>query len=195
MVANATTTHNAPSERRLDEDGQDRASEFMPLAFKLAYRQYLACGGIVPHDELRGEALYALVYACSLFDESKGVPFRAYATMAITHYLINAVSRWRRRGGSLVHVRFSDLRSKEDPDTVCPWADEASDDAAKRDMIERVRWLLPKRLFEVLRLYYLEGLNMDQVGERLGVTRERVRQLIDCAFMRVRRRFPDFSWN
>ena len=79
----------------LDEVGQRRVEAFTALAHQMAWKaaRFYACD--MPADELVAEALLGLTYASCLFDEERGVPFGAYATMVIRHRLIHAVRSWR----------------------------------------------------------------------------------------------------
>lgn len=171
----------------LDDLQRRRALEQMTLAHKLAWKYFQSCSRTVPLDDLYGEAQYALVYAAGMFNDTRGVPFGAYATMAISHRLIQAINNWR-RGGPRAPVRFTDLMAhvQTEFDTPCPRTRESSDKAALNEAIERVRRRLPARWFRALDLYYAQGHTLEEVGQRLGVTRERVRQLLNKAVDRVR---------
>ena len=171
----------------LNDFSQELASSNLSLARRLAWKQYQTCARLVPLEELEGEALYGLVYAAGMFDPARGVPFGAYATMAITHRLIQAVNVWR-RGGRLAHIRFTDLAagSQHEFDTPCPRTRESIEQAASRESMDRIRRSLPPRWFQALQLYYAHGYTLEEVGRRLGVTRERVRQLLSKAMGRAR---------
>jgi RNA polymerase sigma factor (sigma-70 family) len=177
--------------RPLNDDARELAQTHLSLAQRLAWKLYQSSARIVPLDELRGEALYALVYAAGMFDGNRGVPFGAYATMAITHRLIQAVNVWR-RGGRLAHARFTDLTAAGpyEFDTPCLRTRESIEYAAVHELLDQVRRNLPPRWFQALQLYYAQGHTLEEVGVRLGVTRERVRQLLSKAMVRVRRRMP-----
>jgi RNA polymerase sigma factor (sigma-70 family) len=158
----------------------------------LAWEQYRLCGRTVPLDELLGEAQLALTYGASLYDASKGVPFGAYVTLVIRHRLVQAVTIWR-RGGRLAHVRFTDLEvvtgEEEGPsyDPACPRTREPVQEAGDRELLEHIRRTMPRRWFTLLQMYFVEEHTLEEIGNRVGVSRERVRQLLDLALARARR--------
>lgn len=143
-----------------------------------------------------GEAGFALVYAASVYDAGKEVPFGAYATMVIRHRLVQAVTSWRRHG-RLAHVRFTDLAAPDDKgrptafDPACPQTQESYQEAATRELLGRVRRVLPRRWFDMLELYYACNHSLEEIGERLGLSRQRVQQLINKALVRARRYCPE----
>ena len=52
--------------------------------------------------------------------------------------------------------------------------------------------LFRPRLFDALRLYHAEGHSMDEIGGRLGVSKQRVSRMLVQAIDQVRKRFPDW---
>lgn len=165
------------------------------LAHGLARRHYERFGRLLPLDELDGEAVYALVYAADRFDEGRGVPFGAYATLVVRHRLNQAVSAWR-RGGRLAHTRFTDLTAAgPEPDrrfdVACHRTRAGDDEAAVREALARVRAVVRPRWYRALHLYHAQGHTLEEVGAILGVSRERVRQMVGAAINQARRRFPD----
>jgi RNA polymerase sigma factor (sigma-70 family) len=188
MKRNDTLSRGEANLQPLSDAAQELAHAHLNLARRLAWKHYQSSARLVPLDELRGEALYGLVYAAGMFDPGRGVPFGAYATLAITHRLIQAVNVWR-RGGRLAPVRFTDLTAstQRDFDTPCLRTREPLDHAVLDELIDRVRRMLPPRWFQALLLYYAHGHTLEEVGHRLGVTRERVRQLLTKAMGRARK--------
>jgi RNA polymerase sigma factor (sigma-70 family) len=185
---------NLPREfRPLDAVAWGRIERHLHLVEALAWQQFRRCRRTVPLEELIGDAQLALAYAAGLFDEGKGVPFGAYATMVIRHRLVQAVTAWR-RGGRLDHVPFTDLAGGCLPgeplgfDPACPRTREAGQEAATRELLDRVRRTLPPRWFTLLQLYFSEERTLEEIGEQFGVSRERVRQLVAKAIARARLR-------
>jgi RNA polymerase sigma factor (sigma-70 family) len=179
--------------RPLDPVGQARVEAFTPLAYRLAWHYARQRARDVPPDELIAEALYGLTYAAGMFDESRHVPFGAYATMAIRHRLGQLIHGWRRGRRVLPYPANSD--SADD----APW--DAADNRPKpdlvastsaRDQCERVRRVLPARWYTVLRLRHAEGLTLQEIGDYFGVSRQWIRQVLEKASRRARRHFPNW---
>ncbi|HJZ92185.1 MAG TPA: sigma-70 family RNA polymerase sigma factor [Gemmataceae bacterium] len=176
----------------LDAAARGRAATHTPLARRLAWRFAQCAARDVPADELLSEALYGLTYAAGHYDPGRGVPFPAYATLVIRHRLIQMVLRWRRN-------RVGALPIWTDADDV-PW--EAEDPrpgpdlctgAAAREMCERVRNILPARWYAILRLCHVEGRSFQEVAARVGLSRQRVRQIARLAAARAREHFPEWT--
>jgi RNA polymerase sigma factor (sigma-70 family) len=178
--------------RSLDETGQRRVEAFCPLAYQLAWKFARHAARDVPAEELIAEALLGLTYAAGLFDETRGVPFGAYATLVVRHRLIQAIIRWRRarRVRPLpVGRREGDPWESADPSRL----PEVPAQSAAREMCDQLRRLLPDRWYSILLLYHVEGCTLGEVGQRLGISRERVRQLIEKATEQARESFPTWT--
>jgi RNA polymerase sigma factor (sigma-70 family) len=179
--------------RQLDEATRERTQAHLYLADALAWRQYHRCGRAVPLEELRGEAQFALVYAASLYDEHRGVPFGAYLTMVIRHRLVQAVTRWRRQR-LLDHIRFTDLSAHNlegvvhSFEPICPQSREADEEIAVHELVDRVRGVMPARWFLLLELYFAREHTLEEIGQQFDISRERVRQLLTKAVARARSR-------
>jgi RNA polymerase sigma factor (sigma-70 family) len=173
--------------RSLDPIGQRRVQTSSPIAYQIAraFRRHRARD--IPCDELIGEALYGLTYAAGMYDEDRGVPFSSYATQVVRHRLVNAIITWRRQrwiqdlpGGVRSEAKVPDSA----PDVIVG--------ATARDMCEQIRRALPPRLYDPLRLFYLEGRPVREISARLGISPRRVRQLLELAAEEARKVFPQW---
>lgn len=179
--------------RPLNAAGQERVEAHTWLAYQLAWQFARRRPVDLPVDELIAEAFYGLTYASALFKEEFGVPFGAYARIAIRHRLIQRIISWRRlRRASQIPLLSTPTGPLELETEERPRPDLCSSTAAK-EMCERVREVLPARLYEALRLYHGEGYTLEEIGSRLGITRQRVRQLFNIARDQVRQCFPEWT--
>lgn len=99
-----------------------------------------------------------------------------------------------RRAVSLDRAMFDDdedstlLKGLADPDQVQP--DEVITRSSSQKRLEEILDGLDKREHEIVMRYYgLDGsepMTLEQIGDRMGVTRERVRQLKERAFGKLR---------
>jgi RNA polymerase sigma factor (sigma-70 family) len=174
----------------LDSTSQARAAEYTRIAYQLAWKFARRHARDVPAEELVSEALYALTYAAGLFDEAREVPFGAYATMVIKHRLIQAITNWRRLKVCPTPLMFDGELEREAQRR--PVAD-VSDRSVTDEMCERVRNVLPRRWYDILHLYHGEGYTLEEIGDRLGVSRQRVGQLVGRAEDRLKRVFPEWT--
>ncbi len=175
----------------LDEEARQRVTQFTGLAHSLARNHHQQKARDIPMEELRAEALYALSYAAGRFDQNRGVPFGAYATMVIRHRLSQMVGVWRR---SRRNISYRFLSAEEEgqylyeaPD---PHTNEIDEQMNSNELLVLVRRHLPPRWFEMLRLYYSDGLTLQEIGEYQSVSKQRVQQLIEKAIKRARRKIP-----
>ncbi len=186
---------NAPIPRRrglcpLDEDARHRVTEFTRLANTLARTHRQQKARDVPIEELQAEALYALSYAAGRFDVNRGVPFGAYATMVIRHRLSQMVGVWRRSQRIVSHRLLSEEEDRYVYDTPDPNTVEVDEEITSNELLVLVKSNLPSRWFEILRQYYADGLTLQEIGQNESVSKQRVRQLIEKAIKRARRKVP-----
>jgi RNA polymerase sigma factor (sigma-70 family) len=147
----------------------------------------------VPADDLIGEALLGLTYAAAMYDDGRSVPFSAYARLVIHHRLIHWVRVWRRGRRLRLHRPEPDENGDNavwDAEDRHPRPDPAAG-ATARELCERIRRVLPAHLYAILHEYHAEGQTLREIGERLGISRQRVQQLLDKAADRARELFAD----
>jgi RNA polymerase sigma factor (sigma-70 family) len=175
----------------LDAAGQERVEEFTWLAYRLAWTFARHYARDMPIDELISEALFSLTYASGLFDESRGVPFSAYASLVIRHGLIQEIIRWRRLRRIGRMPTFPESESKTEAEDR-PTSDLERGVAA-REMCRRVREVLPAHMYDALWLFHGKGHSLKEIGKRMGVSRQRIRQMMAQAQRRLREFFPEWS--
>lgn len=160
-----------------------------PLVVSIAGRH--AVPG-VSMNELVGEGMLSLMAAVEKFDYTRGYRFSTYAGWAIAKDFARKIpteaQRPDRAGGSDVeHVPY-DFRRSALPDV-------ASVEQAQNDLIGVIESNLDEReRFIILNHYALDTgvikkkpMTLKQIGEALGITKERVRQIELQALHKLRR--------
>jgi RNA polymerase primary sigma factor len=161
-------------------------------------RRYRHSG--VPLADLVNEGNLGLLRAAERFDETHGVRFVSYAIWWIRQGMRQAIARDAELNGDLAVRRLS-LDEPLGGETTAALQELVPDDrseapeervlrAGMRHAVDSSLTDLPEREQLVLRLYYgLDGAppsTLEEVGEHLGVTRERVRQIKERALSRMR---------
>jgi RNA polymerase sigma factor for flagellar operon FliA len=149
------------------------------------------------YEEISNAALVGLWQAANRFEDNR-VSFRSYAYWRIrgaiqdelrTHYWWPAGEKRAKREGSAAPPYVSrvgisgevgkkgfELIAAPTPLSVLEITDEA------RVWVRRV----PRNHREAMRLYFLEGLAMKEVGRRLGVTESRIQQIVTQEIKRLK---------
>jgi RNA polymerase sigma factor (sigma-70 family) len=164
-----------------DEDANDLCLSYQPLAFSIA-GQYFNKG--IELDELRSAALLGLLKASRKFDPIRGVPFGAYAA----HWIKGEVrALFKPKADAMGLGRSDSLHAPA-------FTEEDSDGNTKLDLVtddseppktvdlggltERERFIVDARL---------DDKTLDQIGNDLNISAERVRQLDDRGVEKVKR--------
>jgi RNA polymerase sigma factor (sigma-70 family) len=131
----------------------------MDLARQIAAKKQRSLALHVEHSDLESEAVFALMKAGSRFDESRGVPFRAFVRIRIA----GALEDW------------CSYRSQ------APFGELADDRSAKPHqefrVLSKVLGLLPQREFQVIRLRFALGLTTYQAATHMRLSQSRIMQL------------------
>ena len=147
-------------------------------------------GHSVDRDDLLGEAMLALLRAVEGFDPCRGCRFSTYACNAIVRSLIQAVKKSNRSGRLrfVGETNILDERLRELEDTQNAWSDLFADrlrralDVNQGDLTEREHTVLAER-------FPMRGESrrtLAQIGNRLGLSKERVRQIQSVALAKLR---------
>jgi RNA polymerase sigma factor (sigma-70 family) len=162
-------------------DRDELITAHMGLADRIAARKKRQVPPTVQYEELQSAAYMGLVEAATKYqkDFETGASFETYAYQridgAVKDYL-----RERRWGGRTHHreVASLDARSPDGgllADTV---ADHRTGHGGEGDVFERAAAPLGGTARDAMKLYYVGGLTMKEVGNRLGVTESRVSQIV-----------------
>jgi RNA polymerase sigma factor (sigma-70 family) len=111
-------------------------------------------------------------------------PYTTYVCLSIKRQVIRSMDRLRKHGfkcspdnplpESYDGMLEDFVKGKGPP----PPAEDPTRAALAKTVIDQALSRMDPKLALVLRLYHIDGLYLDQIGEGLGVTRERVRQIL-----------------
>lgn len=146
-------------------------------------------------DDLAQEGFLALLWCSHTFDPGLGVSFGAYARRRVHGAMQDAVRRRMTEDG------WSRSGAREMPTWRTLDAGEAQEVASPPDQhdfdLETVRMVLVRILgqrdAEVVELRVLAGWTLQEVGLKIGVTRERVRQIEARAMVKLRWRLSAWA--
>jgi RNA polymerase sigma factor (sigma-70 family) len=148
------------------------------------------------HEDAVSTAMLGLVRAARKFDPAHGVPFGVYAVRWCQAFLAEWQRAYQRRGFRFVAgpVRLASLDATAQPDgppLIQALSGRAPDVDARIDgaAVAAACAGLPPRQRTLMRLLFGEGRTLQEAGDRLGVTRERTRQIRDAALSQLRAQF------
>jgi RNA polymerase sigma factor (sigma-70 family) len=148
--------------------------------------------------ELESEAHYALVRSVMCFNADYGTQFSTYAGRAIFKQLRTRV--FRETGYHMRNCAYEAERDKEDAAVdISRDADESILQSDLHEALETGVSGLDSKEREVVRLRFpldcrAVALTLEEVGNRLGVTKERVRQIQNKALIKLRSAVGGLRW-
>lgn len=163
---------------------QDRAIQWQPYAAKLA-RQYCSqYGGDI--EEWKSEALEALCIAAAKFDELRPSVVCGMGNFisALWHRIRAHLNEYRRKQGRMGITRaprHMRIEQEELADVLVPY------EHVECDLGDLMDTYLDDREKSVIYERYMESKQLRTVGDRLGVCKERVRQIESGALSKMRK--------
>lgn len=145
--------------------------DYIPLAKKIARQTSLKTPPSVTEEEILSAAYMGLVSAARRFDSGKG-KFAPYARLRISGE-INDYLR-SRRGPEVSEIEFEVTQDYED-------------EVLTRDFFDFLATRLSESEDEVLRMYYLEGRTLKDIGDRRGVGESRVSQILSGSLKKLKK--------
>lgn len=170
----------------------ERYAPDLPALVKWLRNRGRVCGG--EQEDLESAAAEALLFSIRGFRAEYGVKFITYLVTAIERrcqafvkgHVVSSQSRVAKRRAKQVSLS-TPLRSKRGGDgtlldTVaqnrrCEGVGDGPSEKAREQFWEQAVKRLPERLGRIILFRFRDGLTLDECGKRLGVTKERIRQL------------------
>jgi len=163
-----------------DKETRDAlVEENIGLVHKWARRYYRYAQTIptVTYEDIFLEGVYGLLKAIDKYKPQKG-SFSTYATIwikqSIRRFIQKEKAQLKGRGYLPVQDEDDEQMTLED---VSP--EEPSPSVEMEELERKIQYAnIPQRSKDILRMYFLEGLSLREIGEKIGLSKERVRQLI-----------------
>lgn len=189
-----------------DHNPDQFVSDNLGLAYSLARKYYLSYygpqhGTNQAYEEFVGAALYGLVKASKKFDPSRGFKPTTYAWPSILREIINVQRKMRsdtilsgcghKPKYHVPEVGFFSQRPRE----ICDMDDGGFclDDSQQqwelneiRDEANALMGLLTERQKQIIRMRFFKGMSLCRIAQRIRVSKERVRQIIEAALSVMR---------
>ena len=173
----------------------------LKFVFDIA-RHYTGRGA--PISDLISEGNMGLLRAIDKFDETKDVKFISYAVWWIRQYMLDSIRK--KKLLNIVEIENSETNTSlessisDDEDEIVGSNDKAFSNEieeykrelsqSQKEVIKKLLNCLNKREREIIESYYgindKEELNLSEIGEKFGLTSERVRQIKLSAFKKLR---------
>lgn len=171
------------------------------LMYALAFRMYRSNLDMFDRaglslEDIKQESYFAFLGAVEAYAPEKGFAFNSYLHYQLKHHIRgilkpgDLLNRTETRSlDAPLDTEEEDSNSLHDitPDPESGKALAAFEQRESYALLHEAVSLLPGGLKEVIKSRYFEELTLDQIGERLGKSRERVRQLERSALDALRR--------
>lgn len=182
----------------LTPDQQRLAAQYRPMACKFALQTWAGLPywlkRAIPEDDITAAAMLGLCRAAKLFDPKRGFQFSTYLFWSVRGATAEALRQTSKQSGFSMHghsiiggepvLYFSEMEAEDEP---C----QAEVEAEQRETAEHVAAMLdrlPARARRIVRWRYMEGETLSVIGRRVGLSKERIRQICERALGDLRRR-------
>ena len=141
----------------------------------------------ISDEDLVQEGMIGFLNAVRSFDESKGVPFKSFASVCIENRIISVLRKLSNSGNAALSTAVSIEDDNLTAQSVNPF-DMVDSKQAADNLLEKAKEILSKNEMQVLSLK-LEGLSYAAIAEKLGKTEKS----IDGTLQRIRKKLKDFK--
>jgi RNA polymerase sigma factor (sigma-70 family) len=186
------------------DDGSSLVKQWTPLVYLIASQYLSQLGRWYELSDLVGEGQMVIWQCSTLWDPSAGASFKTYAYHSLVHRYEYLKKSWRshKRRGSKYAESIEADREREWrrlPDLLAqdPMPEQALMSGEGCWLVQQALAALKPAQRRVLEGRFAEELSLKQVGETLGLTRERARQIEKIALGKLRKSliaaYPDLS--
>jgi RNA polymerase sigma factor (sigma-70 family) len=180
----------AESERK-EEIESELIEQHKGLAFFVAKR-YFNLFGPDDSEDIRQEALIALLRAIRNYNPTRGIAFATYATVVIRNHFTPFLQKKR-----IACISLDELAA--DPEKRTQYQEALKIDhnilekLSQEDILSYIRKRMSKRQYKAL-IGYLEGQTLQELSERENLSREGIRQNCLGALRKARRTLKILAW-
>lgn len=147
------------------------AEMYMPLANRMAVDRSRSLPPNVTVEEVKSAAYYALVDSARRYDPNRGVSFPAYARLRISGEISELFHGLRSEASDLVEAACECKQEQTETDDFFDFVSrEIGDEDGK-----------------MLRMYYVDGRSLREVGMSRGVGESRASQVLKSCHEKLRR--------
>ena len=146
-------------------------------------KQYQNQGLSLP--DLINEGNLGLIKAAEKFDETRGFKFISYAVWWIRQSILQALAEQSR----IVRLPLNQVGSLNKISKAFSIADRSLMNESLAKEIDRALATLTERECEIIKMFFGIGcqeMTLEEIGDKFGLTRERVRQIKEKAIRRLR---------
>lgn len=185
-----------------DEPSNEGAvvAQYRPLVFKIAGSWIRSLGHWVEFEDLVAIGMEALLHAVRSYSPKHETTLITYAYHVIDNRFGKELKHWRRKKRAMSGFSLKFDHAQDDDDEadgfvvgkiILP-SEEPSAEALvisyqERERIADLIKALPEKMQCVLHSRFIHDEILQQTGDRLGVTRERARQIEAAALRRLRK--------
>ena len=172
------------------------------LPYVINVAQYYRGRGL-PYSDLIAEGNIGLIKAMDKFDGERGNKLITYASPWIKQSIQEALSKRNSLDGEELPIEMKDISFDDDDidlDDECvdlhvnfvesEDIEDHMDEIDNRQLLSEVMDVLNDREHSIISMYYgingYEPMTLTEIGEKFGLTKERVRQVVDISMKKLR---------
>lgn len=144
-------------------------------------------------EDLLADGIEQLIIAADTFDPSKGFQFSTYAARVIKNEFLTSF----RKKEIVPVISLDSTIDSGDSENDCfanaiPGNENVERDVIAGDIKKRMRKVLKNREYQILTMYFYEGLNQPEIAKILRTSRSNVSKIFNGALRKLRKEFGDY---